>query len=407
MRLLLLGWLVACGPTPSSTTTTITKTTHETSTMVGIAGPPLGDPGPPPATGTPEAQVLALVNDFRRRAGMPPVIYDNTLSQGCHEHAQYLVLNRSTHATYHLNAHHQDPKLPGATPAGAACGAHADLSHSVENIPDAVHGWMASLYHRQPVIAPYNGRIALGYAPRPGGNYAVALRFVLSPYDSRLYPVAFPGDGNTDVPVDFHSEVPNPLPRVPYAGHPFTLVFPAYDPITDVTATLVDDAGKPVPFFESTPQKPASQYSENNHGIVGIIPEKPLRAGVRYTASVTATWKGEKLTRTASFTTMPRRTVDASDEAGMRAALGKPALVRGTIKHASDISGVYHLTLHDSPLSKGITRVTVVVAGSHVKIPRAQLTGKKIEVEITPKIYLKSIQLDASLNGPGIWRFVK
>jgi len=398
--------IAACGPSaPASTTTHIT--THTTSDIVGVAGPSLGDPGPPPIAGSPEADVLALVNEFRRRAGVPPVVYDNTLSQGCHEHARYMVLHRGTHAMYHLNAHLQDPKLEGATAAGAACGAHADLSHSVENIADAVHGWMASLYHRQPVIAPYNGRIALGYAKLPGGNYAVALRFVMAPYDRRLYPVAYPGDGNTNVPIDFHSEVPNPLPRVPYAGHPFTLVFPAYDPVTNVAASLVDDAGEPVPIFLSTPEQPATEYSQNNHGIVGLIPQKPLRAGARYTATVTASWKDQTLTRSSTFTTAPRVTVDATDQAGMRAALGKPALVRGTIKAASDISGVYHLTLHEDPLSKNVTRVTVVVAGSHVSIPRQQLVGKKIEVEITPSIYLKSIQLDASLNGPGVWRFVK
>jgi hypothetical protein len=42
-----------------------------------------------------------------------------------------------------------------------------------------------------------------------------------------------------------------------------------------------------------------------------------------------------------------------------------------------------------------------------VKFPRHELQGKKVEVEITPTIYMKSIQLDASLNGPGVWRFVK
>jgi len=408
VKLALLGLLVACGSsTATSMPSTTTTTTTTTSTMVGVAGPPLGDPGPPPAAGTPEAEVLALVNEYRKRAGVPPVVYDNTLSKGCHEHANYMVLNRGTHAMYHLNAHHQDPKLPGATMDGAECGGRADLSHSVENIPDAVRGWMGTLYHRQPVIAPYNGRIALGYAKLPGGHYAVALRFVLGPYDSRLYPVVYPADGNTDVPVDFHSEVPNPLPRVPYAGHPISLVVPVADPVTGVTATLVDEAGTAIPFFLSTPEQPATEYSPRNAGIIGVIPQKPLRAGTRYTATIAATWKGETRTWTSTWMTMPRISVDAADEAAMRAALGRPALVRGVITHASDISGNLHLTLYENPGSKGVAKVTVVVPTSHVKQRPHELRGKKVEVEATPKIHLGSIQLDASLNGPGVWRFVK
>ena len=151
VRHALIPLLVACGSSTTSSvpTTTAATSTTTSSTIVEVAGPPLGDPGPPPAASTPEGQVLALVNEFRRRAGVPPVVYDNTLSQGCREHANYMVLNRGTHAMYHLNAHHQDPKLPGATAAGAECGARADLSHSVENIRDAVRGWMGSLYHRR------------------------------------------------------------------------------------------------------------------------------------------------------------------------------------------------------------------------------------------------------------------
>lgn len=184
-------------------------------------------------------------------------------------------------------------------------------------------------------------------------------------------------------------------------------MFPVDDPVTDVTATLVDDSEQEVPIFLSTREQPASEYSPRNHGIIGLIPQKPLRAGTRYTASVTATWKGTPRTWTSTWTTMPRITVDATDETAMHAALGKPALVRGTIKHASDISGVYYLTLYENPGSKVVSKVTVVVAGSHVKQSRHELRGKKIEVEITPTIHLKSIQLDASLNGPGVWRFVK
>src|SRR5262249_61289147 len=106
---------------------------------------PYAEPPAPSAAGktaTPADKVLRKVNLFRASSGLPPVVVDPVLSQGCMEHAQYMKLNRNTEAMVGLNAHQQRPGLPGASAAGAACGKAADLFPGVSDVEVAVGAWM-------------------------------------------------------------------------------------------------------------------------------------------------------------------------------------------------------------------------------------------------------------------------
>jgi hypothetical protein len=280
--------------------------------------------------------MLALVNAYRAAARVPPVTLDAALSKGCHEHAAYMVINRGKPQLYSINAHTQDPTLPGATPDGAACGKAADLFPSVPDLQTAVHGWMASLYHRRPILSPNVERVAIGWADLPGGTIAVALQFVYGNGPSP--PVFFPADGLTGVPVDFIREEPNPIPPPTiFAGHPITLQFPVGDRLTNVAAKLEDGNGADVPFFLSSPEQPASKYATSD-GLIGVIPQLPLRTSTRYKATISVTWNGTPRTWTATWTTMPRVTVDATDDDAILAAFKKPVLLRGTIEQASKIT---------------------------------------------------------------------
>jgi hypothetical protein len=177
-----------------------------------------------------------------------------------------MVLNRGKPQMYSINAHHQDPALPGATPEGAECAKNAVLYPAVPDVRDAVHGWMASIYHRQPIISPQIERVGIGSAPLPAGGWvAVALRFIYRAADRATFPVAYPADRQIDVPIDFRNEAPTPIPPGGSAtpGYPFTLQFPPYEPLTDASATLTDDAGNAVEIYLSSPEKPASQITLN------------------------------------------------------------------------------------------------------------------------------------------------
>jgi uncharacterized protein YkwD len=230
-----------------------------------------------------ELRVKRRVDLYREAVGLPPVMLDATLSKGCMEHARYMLLNKDTDAMVGLNAHNQRPRLRGASAAGAACGKAADLFFGVSDLEVAVDGWTATLYHRRPILSPTLERIGVGYAKQRDGSYMAALMFV----DSHSidvtgkWPVEYPTDNQSGVPLEFGSEFPNPVPGDARAGYPITIQFPPYDKVTGVRATLVDERGRDVPFYLSDPEHPALT-TFGQWGVVCLIPKVPLSPGSRY-----------------------------------------------------------------------------------------------------------------------------
>ena len=279
-----------------------------------------------------ELRVKKRVDLYREAIGLPPVILDAKLSKGCMGHARYMMLNKDTDAMAGLNAHNQRPKLRGASADGAACGKAADLFFGVSDLEVAVDGWMSTLYHRRPILSPTLERIGVGYAKLRDGSYMAALMFVDSYAVDHAgkWPVAYPTDAQSGVPLEFGSEYPNPVPGGGRAGHPITLQFPPYEKITGVRATLVDENGKTVPFYLSDPEHPA-MTTFGQWGVVCLIPKLPLRPETRYEVRVDATWNGKPVTRRWSFTTLALNPVDAQDEAAVTRAINVASRVRGTV----------------------------------------------------------------------------
>ncbi len=355
---------------------------------------------------TPADRVLASVNRYRAQAGMAPVTLDAKASAGCMEHANYMLLNKDTGAMVGLNAHKQDPKLPGATSAGAACGRAADLFPGVADLDTAVDGWMAGLYHRRPILAPTLDRIGVGYAPLPDGSLMAALMF-LDGRDVPGWPVAYPANNQTAVPLEFGNEIPNPVPNNGHGGYPITLQYPAFDKVTAVSATLADAAKHAVPFYLSTPEQPATSFGQ--YGVICVIPKERLRPGATYTVSITATWTTHgSETRTWSFTTIPLVRVDAADEAAMFAALGKPSLVHGTVGYG----GMMNRDTVFLQLASKTTRVTMISVIIPISVWRAithddptAWTGKVLDIEATPQL-VQSKYLNVSIASAAQLRIV-
>jgi uncharacterized protein YkwD len=278
-----------------------------------------------------ELRVKRRVDLYREAVGLPPVMLDATLSKGCMEHARYMLLNKDTDAMVGLNAHNQRPRLRGASAAGAACGKAADLFFGVSDLEVAVDGWTATLYHRRPILSPTLERIGVGYAKQRDGSYMAALMFV----DSHSidvtgkWPVEYPTDNQSGVPLEFGSEFPNPVPGDARAGYPITIQFPPYDKVTGVRATLVE-RGRDVPFYLSDPEHPALT-TFGQWGVVCLIPKVPLSPGSRYEVKVDATWNGKPGTWRWSFTTVALRPVDAHDEAAITRAINVASTLKGTV----------------------------------------------------------------------------
>ncbi len=370
---------------------------------------PTADRLPDPALpATPEIKVKNLVDRYRAAAGLPPVALDPVLSKGCMEHAEYMKLNKDTDAMAGLNAHHQRPGLPGATAEGAKCGKAADLFPGVSDLEVAVDGWMAGLYHRRPIMDPTLGKIGVGYARLPDGSYMAALMFVDSKdavADSK-WPIAYPADNQTEIPLDFGNEVPNPVPGGGRAGYPITIQYPPFDKVAGVTAKLVA-GGKDIPFYLSDPEHPATSFGQ--YGVVCIIPKVPLSPRTTYTATVSGSWKGKPSSRTWKFTTLSLRAVDAHDETAVVKALNIASTLRGKVLHGGMMDS-------DTAFLQIGERVLQNYKMISVLIPKAvwaqlggspdKFVGKTIEVDGTPHL-VQGQYINVVISVPGQLRMVR
>jgi Cysteine-rich secretory protein family len=338
---------------------------------------------------TPDEQALRLVNRYRQVAGLTPVKLDQTLSAGCMEHANYMVQNQGTEAMAGLNAHNQRPTLSGATAAGAACAKAADLFPKVSNLGVAIDGWMAGLYHRRPILDPQLDRIGLGYARLPDGMLAAALRFENATRRGGGWPVVYPADKQTDVPLEYGAEIPNPIPNRGTAGYPVTLQFPPFDKVTGVSATLRDAKGDPVEFFLSDPQHPATSFGQ--YGMICLIPKQSLQPQQAYSVQISATWKGKTGTWSWNFSTVALRNVEAADDRAVAGAINIASLIRGTVASGGvRNSETVFLQLAASKESryKALSVIVPVavwrqIAGS---AEPGSFKGKVIEVQTTPQV---------------------
>jgi uncharacterized protein YkwD len=278
-----------------------------------------------------DPRILARLNAFRALAGQPAVVVDPALSEGCVSHARYLVLHHGEKSTAGLGVHKETAGLAGYTPNGDTAAQHSVITMVEMGAPALpeqdwpvaeLDKWMASLYHRVPVLSPTLRRVGIGYASNDkktvwytvldvGADPTVIIKGVRRP----VTPVLYPGDNQSEVPRAFGRgarEVPDPLPAGRLAkdsGFPITVSFPPKMNVRGVTATLrresKSDDGKTrmeeVPFWFSTPEKPAGAADQEN--TVCLIAKDRLAKQTTYRVTVEATVNGQAWKGSWKFTT--------------------------------------------------------------------------------------------------------
>jgi uncharacterized protein YkwD len=118
--------------------------------------------------------LLAEINRHRQFVGLGKVTLDETLSQGCQLHADYLVRNLSNPSAAGLNIHDEDKSLPGYTEAGRRAG-EASVIAVLGEPRESVAMWMATLYHRLPLLTPGVKRIGYGQRQHPTRGWITVL----------------------------------------------------------------------------------------------------------------------------------------------------------------------------------------------------------------------------------------
>ncbi len=229
------------------------------------------------------SQAVARVNEIRQGLGLAPVVLDPELSRGCKLHARYLSINRNHPGTKGLGAHEESPNLSGYTPAGQRAGRASVISYS-STPTAAVDSWMATLYHRTPILRPNLKRIGFGFED---SIEVMDVSSLIGPDD---IPVAYPSPEQSGVPTHFSSgEIPNPIPggASGLAGYPITLQFPTGWKIVNVSAQLIDAEGNKVPVHLSDPEHPALSTHPQG-GVCCLLPVKPLSQATVYKVTIWA-----------------------------------------------------------------------------------------------------------------------
>jgi uncharacterized protein YkwD len=121
-----------------------------------------------------EERLMAQLNAARKAAGLNMVRLDEELSRGCQSHARYLVLNQKRAEGQGLAMHRENPDLPGATPEGARAAKESVIA-VVLDPQSCVEGWLATLYHRIPALAPNVKRIGFAHARLDGRKWVCIL----------------------------------------------------------------------------------------------------------------------------------------------------------------------------------------------------------------------------------------
>jgi len=241
--------------------------------------------------------VVEKINAIRKLAGIQPVELDEALSRACRLHAQYLVTNRADPKAQGLGAHTERQELPGFTAEGNKAAGASDIFWG-RDIGGAVERWMAGLYHRIPILRPNLKRIGLGYQEE-----VVVLDVISGIVGFDLDSVAYPSDGQANVPTEFGGDTPDPLPKgAPrQAGYPITLLFPFAAKVSGVEAELIDSAGTKIEIHLSDPERPATSFPQQS--TICLIPTKPLVENTTYKVRIKADVDGREVRKSWSFLT--------------------------------------------------------------------------------------------------------
>lgn len=262
----------------------------------------------------PEARFAAqYLNTFRVAAGLPPVTADPALTMAAARHAAYVAEAKDR------DAHVEKPVTPLYTAAEPWDRARyygywqdwgvGEVVAYEGPAEAAIDAWLATLYHRIPLVNPGNTEIGFGHAggerlaevidAGPGAGAAAEATSVPWPYR-----------GMTNVPTSWSgAESPDPFRLYPGVsgpvGYTVSLTFsPRPDRLELGSADLAGPGGAEVAVMTFSPGN-----DDKLADTVAMIPRAPLEPETAYTARLTGTVTYGSVARpfdeTWSFTTGP------------------------------------------------------------------------------------------------------
>ena len=272
------------------------------------------DPAPEPSLEEARAKVLARINEHRKGAGLDPVTEDKELSRGCQLHAEYLVRNYNHASTIDGGEHEEQKTLPGYSDLGNKSAQRSILWSWKDGFTPTsrIDGFMATLYHRIPLLSQTLSQIGIGLFRSVDGIQSLVIDADSTDYRKtpKSEPIVYPSPNQENTPLSFalgHGEWPDPRPlRNIEAGFPITLISDSRSWQLGEAIGYLQMADQEVPCWVSTPEKPALK-DHPQPGVVCLIPKEKLKPNTKYTVTIKCKQYGIPNTpdwsKTWSFTT--------------------------------------------------------------------------------------------------------
>lgn len=255
---------------------------------------------------SPFAAALLALNQARASAlqgqnpEIPVVALDPDLGRAAELHAQYLTLNPGQKSRWPaMHAEYSDAR--GFTAEGALASSRSLIA--LNSDPEqAVSDWLATFYHRLPLLHP--GLFGAGFGVSEEVVVLDVGSLVLPPWKEHV--VVWPLPDDDEVPCRFEPELPSPVPgaNMESLGYPLTIQLFLPKPETRPTLALELFLGSPqdgtaVECHRITPDSPL-EVARAPENAWCLIPKAPLAKKTRYTAR--AAWADR--VKTWSFTTV-------------------------------------------------------------------------------------------------------
>jgi uncharacterized protein YkwD len=262
-------------------------------------------------------RALDQANIYRSRVNTVPLRLHPAIIRAAENHAKYYMLNYQEQSAWEYGPHGEVEGYAGYTgkapsermlyaglPTEFPWGGGSEVMHYIGDPVESVDGWMSSVYHRIIVLDPSvnyagygNGKsedtavdvMDFGWGSLESGSWYPVLS---------AYPLAYPTDGQLDVPPEWGGgEYPDPLPpgAARPVGYPFTLQGVGGKLQVD-KAEFQDSNGNHVSFHPNPPDCPT-------FNCFALITTEPLVPNTKYVVTVQGNVSGIPFDRMWTFKT--------------------------------------------------------------------------------------------------------
>lgn len=267
----------------------------------------------PEALSAAQKQALSELNDLRAQLGAGPVLGDIAIAQAAQAHAAFYVQHIASYQSSGLSPHAEDASFgdgfTGANHGQRMKAAGFDGQPGAEvmafsgSVSGAIAGWLATLYHRIPLISPRSSHMGFGIAANGKARTEVmdfAVRGALA--DDPI--VVYPWPGQSGLPRSWNGGE-SPQPPKPPKGYPSGPMITATLPWAAAFGAghkLLDPKGTEVPHMWVTAENDATMKSMAGSS-AAMYAHGPLQAETTYTVVMPLTRNNEPHELRWRFTT--------------------------------------------------------------------------------------------------------